>query len=129
MAGTGSRFTLKPPTIQLSEGQIQAQVVQYLGLKRYDVLEIGKSRKGVCCPQCRNFFVPRGWQGNTPGAPDLLISASSFPAGTWLGVEMKAEKGDFRGREEQKSLADKGRILVARSLDDVIKILEREKIV
>lgn len=106
----------------LTEKQLQEQIVNYLRWQRYEVLEVGKGRKGVTCPTCHSFHVPSGWQGNTPGCPDLFVSHPRWKEGTWIGVELKTEKGAIR--EEQQRLLDASRVYIARSLDDVIRILK-----
>lgn len=120
-----SPLIMKAPIVELSEAEIQAQVLQYLSLKGYEIKELGKARKKISCPNCKAWFFPTGWQGNSVGAPDLIISHPSWAQGEWLAIELKSAKGDFRGREEQKRLVDAGRILLARSLNDVIEILDR----
>lgn len=113
--------TLKP------EAQLQRNVVQILHLLGYTVLETGKTRSKVRCPQCGNFHYATGWQGNTPGLPDLYIHSS---AGCWkataLAVELKTPTGKVS--EEQDNLARLGMTTVCRSVEDVIGLLFRVEI-
>ena len=93
----------RPPKI--SEGAIQAHTRTTLGLMGYLTLETGKARKKVTCEKCRHTFFPTGWQGNTPGFPDLTVLRRGWPAGGAL-VEMKGETTPVE--TEQQQLADAG---------------------
>lgn len=106
---------------KLSESALQQQVRQTLGNLGYASAEVGASRQQVTCPCCAQKFFPEGWQGNTPGVPDLLLFryATTFPPIAAL-VELKAtEKAPIR--PAQKLLADAGRSQVAHSIEGVIR--------
>ena len=83
----------------------------------YVSLEAGKARKQVDCPKCHHRFFPTGWQGNTPGFPDLTILRRGWPAGGAL-VEMKGEKTPVE--VEQQRLADDGHSVIAWSVREVV---------
>lgn len=74
------------------------------------------------CPGCGSVFYPSGWQGNTPGAPDLFLRHPSWPAFVWLAVELKGEKTPIR--QEQKRLIERGGVCLVRSLEELQKALE-----
>jgi hypothetical protein len=59
-------------------------------------------------------FRARGPLGTTPGVPDLLVSCGRSPL--WLGLEVKTPRG--RLSPAQKELAEEGRVVVVRSVED-----------
>lgn len=66
-----------------------------------------------------------GWQGNTPGAPDLIVTAPKW--GTlWVGLEVKRPGGAVR--DAQKKLLNEGSICIVKSVRDALsQIIEIEK--
>ena len=109
------------------ETQLQTLVRNTLAVLGYTVIETGKARSKVACPKCKTWHYPVGWQGNTPGCPDLYIHAPHWKAPIALAVELKAPKGTVR--REQKAMADQKMTMICRDLDGVIQLLiehERE---
>ena len=104
------------------EMQIQTAVRNILVVYGYVVMETGKSRSKVGCPACRTKFYPGGWQGNTPGLPDLYIHHPAWGA-VACPIELKAPGGTVR--REQQELSKAGVINVCRSVDEVLKTLSQ----
>ena len=85
-------------------------------------METGKSRGKVRCPRCGTYHYPTGWQGNTPGLPDLYVhSTSKCWQSTALAIELKAEKGKVS--DVQNYFASSGLTTICRSLEEVIELL------
>lgn len=85
-------------------------------------METGKTRSAVRCPMCGIRHYPTGWQGNTPGLPDLYVhSSSKCWQSTALAVELKAEKGKVS--DVQNYFASSGLTTICRSLEEVIELL------
>lgn len=104
-----SRFR-KEQHYVISEAELQGQIVQALRLMGYVVL--------VTTVKIRSKNPRHHQTGQTKGIPDLIISKPQWVVGSWLGLEIKNEKG--RVRPEQQALADLGRIVIVRSLDEAI---------
>ena len=104
-------------TVKVAEKDLQAQVVAALQARGYEVLEVGKSRQGVRCSQCGTFTVATGWQGNTPGTPDLQIRGAAWPVGVWLDVELKGSGTPISA--DQQALCDRGGSYICRSWEEV----------
>lgn len=104
-----------------SEKAFQEQLIHTLGLFGYRCKELGKSRAKVTCKACGVTDWPRGWQGNTPGAPDLLVTHNGWPRGIWLSLELKTEKGDIRSSQVEDIEA--GRTLLCRDLETPLRAL------
>lgn len=100
-----------------AESLLQQQVKTLLMSCGYTVIEVGKTRAKVKCNSCGAWSYPRGWQGNTLGAPDLYIHHKQWHK-VALGIELKTEKGAVR--ERQQELANDNLTTICRSLDDVI---------
>ena len=88
------------------EADIVAAAVQLLEISGYVVLRVGQHRADKA--------------GQTPGTPDLFVGREGAPF--WLGLEMKTGTG--RVRKEQKELAEKGLILVARTPEEALRLAE-----
>ena len=88
----------RPP--RRSEAAFQAQLRQALGNLGYGSHELGAERRQVDCPNCAHRFFPTGWQGNTPGAPDLAVFHDGWPHGLMVGFELKGEKTPSRALED-----------------------------
>lgn len=54
--------------------------------------------------------------------PDLLARRPWWPAGTWLGLEVKAEGG--RLSDGQKAMLAEGELVVVRSLEQALAALD-----
>lgn len=100
-----------------TEAQIQTHIRNVLITLGYTVMEIGKTRQMVSCKRCGNKNYATGWQGNTPGAPDIIVNKPSW-ANVWLGIEIKKPGGAIR--TEQKRLLNAGSIVIARSVQDAL---------
>lgn len=56
------------------------------------------------------------------GIPDLLITASYWNPGVWLGIELKTKEGKLR--KSQAELYEQSRIFVCRSASDVFETVK-----
>jgi len=108
-----------------TESSIQQSIVNILRMFGYTVIEIGRTRRMVPCKRCGAHTPAIGWQGNTPGAPDIMVTAKTW--GTlWLGLEVKRPGGAIR--PEQKVLMAEGSIVIVRSIrDSLAAILDVEE--
>lgn len=105
------------------EADIQKAIVDTLGLVGFECLEVGKVRRAVVCPDCGGKHVPDGYQGNTPGTPDLFVGlASGFPLCTWVGLELKRPTGG-KTRPEQLELWQRGRTAIVLSPREALEDL------
>lgn len=105
------------------EAQLQTLVRNTLAVLGYTVIETGKARRKVKCPKCWTWHYPTGWQGNTPGCPDLYIHAQHWTAPIAVAVELKTKKGAVR--TEQKCMAQQKMTVICRDLDSVLDTLIR----
>jgi hypothetical protein len=115
------QLKLTPPTV--SERELQRYVVQALQQRGYLVLQIGAFRVKNRCPSCGKTNPPRA-TGNTPGAPDLFVTRTDWPANTWVAIELKAPGGGVVS-SEQRHLAQQQRILISDSLLEILEVLEK----
>ncbi len=90
--------SLKP-----TESDIQATIVAALRQCGYIVMETGKSRAQVPCKTCGSKNYATGWQGNTPGIADVIVSHVDWPKNVWHMLEIKKPGG--KRRQEQIDLA------------------------
>jgi hypothetical protein len=102
----------------MTEAAFQSQVRHVLAALGYTIIEVGKTRAKVKCAKCGVMSHSTGWQGNTPGAPDLYIHASWWQHPVAIAIELKTTSG--RVRENQKHLANMGMTVVCRRLRAVI---------
>ena len=118
-----SRVDRKPRPPKLSEAALQSQARATLALLGYATAEVGAGRKQVSCPCCSHRFFPEGWQGNTPGVPDLLAFRyhADFPPVAAM-IELKQSEGSPI-RPAQKALADAGRSRIAHTIGGIIAAL------
>lgn len=104
------------------EAAFQKSVIDVLTILGYRVFETGKSRSKVRCTKCGTYSYATGWQGNTPGLPDIYIHSKHR---TWnstaLAIELKTEKGVVS--QIQKDIADAGYTTICRSIDEVIDVV------
>ena len=103
-----------------SESTIQTSIVRILTMLGYTVIEIGRTRRMVPCKRCGASTPAVGWQGNTPGAPDVMVTSSRW-SGDWVGIEVKRPGGAIR--PEQKALADAGHTSIVRSVRDALGVV------
>lgn len=105
----------------MTEKELQNQIVCALRILGYTVLESGKARSKTQCMNCKSWFYPKGWQGNTVGLPDIYIHNANWKMPIGIGIELKTEKGSVR--KAQQDLADESMTKICRSLDDVLLVL------
>lgn len=106
----------KPPL----ESTIQTSIVNILTMLGYTVIEIGRTRRMVPCKRCGASTPAIGWQGNTPGAPDLMVTSTRW-SGDWVGIEVKRPGGVIR--PEQQRLVDAGTVVIVRSVRDALGVV------
>lgn len=104
----------------VSEAGLQKQIRDSLTVLGYTVMETGKGRSRVQCTRCGNRSYATGWQGNTPGLPDLYIHRDGWES-VAVAVELKTDKG--KPSDAQRWLASRGITTICRSLADVLRLL------
>jgi len=120
-------LNLHEPKDERSESERQREMVTWLAVNGYLVLETGKARRMVKCQDCGTSFYPTGWQGNTPGCPDLFVHGLHWPALMWLGVDVKAGH-NAEIRPEQKRLMDQKAITIVTNLPELRRLIaDREE--
>ena len=102
------------------ESTIQTSIVNVLTMYGYTVIEIGRTRRMVPCKRCGASTPAIGWQGNTPGAPDLMVTCARWH-GDWVGIEVKRPGGAIR--PEQRTLAESGATSIVRSVRDALSVI------
>jgi hypothetical protein len=102
------------------ESTIQTSIVNVLTMYGYTVIEIGRTRRMVKCRRCGASTPAVGWQGNTPGAPDLMVTCDRWH-GDWVGIEVKRPGGAIR--PEQRALAEAGATSIVRSVRDALAVI------
>ena len=107
-------------TKQPLESTIQTSIVNILTMLGYTVIEIGRTRRMVPCKRCGASTPAIGWQGNTPGAPDLMVTSTRW-SGDWVGIEVKRPGGTIR--PEQQRLVDAGTVVIVRSVRDALGVV------
>ena len=105
--------------VQITEKDLQKQVLSVLINLGYHVFETGKARSLQKCKSCGSKQYATGWQGNTPGLPDLYIHSKQWHRGLALAIEPKTEKGAVR--DTQKTLNDLGYTFICRSVGCVLR--------
>ena len=104
------------------EAAFQKSVIDVLTILGYRVFETGKSRSKVRCTKCGSYSYATGWQGNTPGLPDIYIHSKHRAwNSTALAIELKTEKGVVS--QIQKDIAEAGYTTICRSIDEVIDVV------
>lgn len=93
----------------MSEAAIQTAICDALKHIGYDVQSTSTYRKPGY-----------GHGASKKGLPDVLVSHTGWPAGLWLGLEVKKPKHSKKSAE-QDELESRGRIIVVRSLDEAIE--------
>jgi len=101
------------------EASLQRAVRETLVTLGYNVMETGKTRSRVPCPRCQFSVFPGGWQGNTPGLPDLYVHRRGWPVPIGVALELKAPKG--RPSDVQKQLAETGQTAIVRSIEEALR--------
>lgn len=109
------------------EAALQKQVVDTLMVLGYKVFETGKTRTKVRCTKCGAYSYATGYQGNTPGLPDLYIHSSHHLWGSKaVAIELKAAKG--KTSEVQQEIADAGYTTICRSIEEVLSVISRVEV-
>jgi hypothetical protein len=111
------------------EADVQKAIVDTLTAVGFESLQVGQVRRAVTCPHYGGKHVPTGWQGNTPGAPDLFVGLAqqgAFPVCTWVGFKLKKSTA-ATVRPEQLELYQRGRVAIVtnphEAIDDMIAVL------
>ncbi len=104
-----------------SEASIQREIKEVLVLLGYTVMETGKARSRVSCGTCGAKSFATGWQGNTPGLPDLYVHRTGWGKPIAVALELKAKDG--RPSEAQKWLADRNVTRIVRSSAEALSTL------
>ena len=100
--------------IAATEAEIQATIIEGLRLMQYIVL--CTTHRVKRCRKCGTF--PNAGYGADKGVPDLLVTHRRWPAGLFLGLEIKGAKTALS--PEQKELLDLNRIIICRSWEDAL---------
>jgi hypothetical protein len=107
--------------IQITEKDLQRQVITMLMNLGYHVLETGKARSLQKCKTCGSKQYATGWQGNSPGLPDLYIHSKQWERGVAVAIELKTEKGSVR--DTQKTINELGYTYICRSMGAVLRAI------
>ena len=105
--------------VSLTEKDLQRQVYVMLVNLGYHVFETGKARSLQKCKSCGSKQYATGWQGNTPGLPDLYVHSKQWQRGLAVAIELKTEKGAVR--DTQKELNELGYTFICRSVGAVLR--------
>ena len=73
------------------------------------------------CNACGASSYATGWQGNTPGLPDVYVHSEEWCKPMAVALELKAEKG--RPSEAQKELATRLLTVIVRSVKEALVIM------
>jgi len=106
----------------MTESALQNMTRSCLALLGYTILETGKARSKQRCKRCGTESYATGWQGNTPGLPDLYIHAPWWKIPFGLGIELKTATGVVR--KEQAMLAHQGMTCICRNLGQVLDAMK-----
>lgn len=103
------------------ESAVQREIRAVLTLLGYTVMETGKGRSRVSCTSCGAKSYATGWQGNTPGLPDLYVHRKGWGHPVAVALELKAEDG--KPTETQQWLEQMGMTRIVRSAADALDVL------
>jgi hypothetical protein len=124
--------------VNLTEAQRQGAAVDLLRAIGYSVLVLGEVRPiALClpcsrkrgsrvigrCPECHKAVYSPD-TGNTPGAPDTMVSHVRWPPLSWAAIEWKRAARSAR-RDAQKALVEAGRSIMVTSERECIEALIR----
>jgi hypothetical protein len=104
------------------EEEIQAAAIRLLELSGYLVMQTTNRPKSVRC-SCGEMVPPNRHYGATMGVPDLLVTRETWPAGVFLGIELKLSTGSVQ--PEQALLAALRRIEIARSPEQTLHLAQQ----
>jgi len=102
----------------VSEEQVQGAIVRALRGAGYEVLITSRRRRR--CVHCGRYSA--GGDGASRGLPDLLVW--DYRRCGWLGIEVKGPRTSVS--PEQRALAERGMIVVARSVAQALAALTGE---
>lgn len=108
------------------EAHLQREIRATLCLLGYTVMETGKSRSRVTCAKCGASNYATGWQGNTPGLPDIYVHRSGWGRPLAVALELKTSRG--KPTETQQWLADNRMTTIVRSMEGALRILRETEI-
>jgi hypothetical protein len=103
------------------EAAIQREIKAVLTMLGYTVMETGKGRSRVACSACGAKSYATGWQGNTPGLPDLYVHRKGWGNPVAIALELKAADG--KPTETQQWLEAMGMTRIVRSAADALDVL------
>lgn len=106
----------------VNEKTLQSQVVSCLTVLGYTVFETGKARGKTKCSSCGSYSYATGWQGNTPGVPDLYVHNANWKTPIGIGIELKTKTGAVR--KEQLYYANLNITIICRTLMEVINAID-----
>lgn len=104
------------------EAALQKAIVTCIATLGYVVMESGKSRSKVTCRACGAQTYATGWQGNTPGLPDLYVHHPDW-FGMAVGLELKGPKTVVTA--VQQSLADNNITTIVRTVAEALHAVRR----
>lgn len=113
-----ARAKRESPVLRASEDDIQQAIVQSLRLLGYTVLVTSRRRKR--CPTCGTW--QHAGDGCDKGIPDLLVWDPTRNG--WIGMEVKGPRTPVS--PEQRDLAERGCIIIVRSVDDALAALGKQ---
>lgn len=104
------------------EAELQRAITTCIASLGYVVMESGKSRSKVACRACGAKTYATGWQGNTPGLPDLYVHHPDW-FGLAVGLELKGPKTAVT--PVQQSLADNNITTIVRTVAEALHVVRR----
>lgn len=107
--------------IRRPEASIQREIKAVLTALGYTVMETGKGRSRTPCSACGARSYAIGWQGNTPGLPDLYVHRKGWGHPVAVALELKAPDG--KPTETQQWLYEMGMTHIVRSAADALDVL------
>jgi len=102
----------------VSEDQVQAAIVRALRGAGHEVLITSRRRRR--CVHCGRYSA--GGDGVSRGLPDLLVWDQRRRG--WIGIEVKGPRTAVS--PEQRELADRGMIVVVRSVEEALAALSEK---
>lgn len=104
------------------ERQTEAEVDAYCRQQGIPALVTTVQYKMQTCPQCGHRHRPQGGYGADRGVPDFLLLPDFLPS--YLAVMLEIKGSETRLSPEQRDLHERGKIAIARSAQDVERILD-----
>jgi len=104
------------------EAELQRAITTAIASLGYVAMESGKSRSKVTCRACGAKTYATGWQGNTPGLPDIYVHHPDW-FGMAVGLELKGPKTAVT--PVQQSLADAHITTIVRTVAEALHEVRR----